>query len=177
MQVKLPLSLPYRTGKREKASELRGFGVPWAPQALPCLLCGLSKPTDRVTVSSGPCHCTQTPENLVDVVWGSARPSPTPHPLEVQSLQYAGVPAASKVGDLQAKLATAGAHALVLSALDEVAWLLNLRGNDVPYNPVFVAYAVVTKAAAMLYVDPRKVTPQVSRSHASRWRCMRSWLL
>lgn len=113
----------------------------------------------------------------MDVVWGSARPSPTPHPLEVQSLQYAGVPAASKVGDLQAKLATAGAHALVLSALDEVAWLLNLRGNDVPYNPVFVAYAVVTKAAAMLYVDPRKVTPQVSRSHASRWRCMRSWLL
>ncbi len=48
-----------------------------------------------------------------------------------------------------------------LAALaDEVAWLFNLRGSDVPYNPVFISYGVVTAEGAALYVDSRKVTPE-----------------
>lgn len=43
---------------------------------------------------------------------------------------------------------------------DEVAWLFNLRGGDVPYNPVFLSYGVVTQEGATLYVDPAKVTPE-----------------
>jgi Xaa-Pro aminopeptidase len=46
-----------------------------------------------------------------------------------------------------------------VTALDEVAWLLNLRGGDVPYNPVFVSYALLTHDAATLYVDAGKVRP------------------
>jgi len=55
--------------------------------------------------------------------------------------------------------AGAGAGALLVTALDEVAWLLNLRGGDVPYNPVFVSYALLTHDAATLYIDAGKVGP------------------
>jgi hypothetical protein len=62
-------------------------------------------------------------------------------------------------------LAEAKADALLVTALDEVAWALNLRGRDVPYNPIFVAYVVVTKDAASLYVDASKARmPAFSRS-------------
>lgn len=45
----------------------------------------------------------------------------------------------------------------MVTALDEIAWLFNLRGNDISYNPVFVAYAVLTADSASLYVDKSKV--------------------
>jgi hypothetical protein len=47
-----------------------------------------------------------------------------------------------------------------LPSADEVAWLFNLRGGDVPYNPVFLSYGVVTAEGATLYVDSAKVTPE-----------------
>ena len=50
-----------------------------------------------------------------------------------------------------------GAGSLLVTALDEVAWLLNLRGGDVSYNPVFLAYVLVHESSATLYVDPQKV--------------------
>jgi Xaa-Pro aminopeptidase len=51
----------------------------------------------------------------------------------------------------------AKAGALLVTALDEVAWLFNLRGSDVNYNPVFTAYAIVTLDSANLYVNSNKV--------------------
>lgn len=50
-----------------------------------------------------------------------------------------------------------GAGALLVTALDEVAWLLNLRGGDVSHNPVFVSYVLVQDTSATLYVDQKKV--------------------
>ena len=49
--------------------------------------------------------------------------------------------------------------ALLVTALDEVAWLLNLRGSDVSHNPVFVSYAILTPNGIRLYVDANKVRP------------------
>ena len=49
------------------------------------------------------------------------------------------------------------ADALLVTALDEVAWFLNLRGSDVSYNPVFLSYVLLTKEDATLYVDQQKV--------------------
>ena len=46
--------------------------------------------------------------------------------------------------------------AMVVTALDEVAWLFNMRGNDIPYTPVFRAYAVVDEKKAILYLPPEK---------------------
>lgn len=64
--------------------------------------------------------------------------------------------------------AEAKADALLVTALDEVAWALNLRGRDVPYNPIFVAYVIVTKDAASLYVDASKARVLASGSRSIR---------
>ena len=53
--------------------------------------------------------------------------------------------------------ADAKAGALLVTSLDEVAWLLNLRGSDVAHNPVFISYVVVTADAASVYLDSSKV--------------------
>ena len=50
---------------------------------------------------------------------------------------------------------------MIISMLDEVAWLFNLRGSDIDYNPVFFAYAVVTPDSATLYIDAKKLTEDV----------------
>jgi len=51
---------------------------------------------------------------------------------------------------------------LLLTALDEIAWLLNLRGSDVPFTPVFRSYLIVGKTWATLYLPPGKSTPEVA---------------
>ncbi|KAF8700047.1 Creatinase aminopeptidase, partial [Rhizoctonia solani] len=97
--------------------------------------------------------------NLVDKVWNSrpARPANPIHPLP---LEYAGASAAEKLGMLRAKLARAGATGVVVSLLDEVAWLVGMRGSDIDYNPVFFAYAVVTPNTATLFVSSSQLTPE-----------------
>jgi len=100
------------------------------------------------------------PRNPVDALWGAARPAEplgaaTTHPLEL-----AGEPVGAKVAAVQAALSSASppARCVLLPALDEVAWLLNVRGADVDFNPVFLAYAAVdVDSGAHLFVDPRKV--------------------
>lgn len=54
---------------------------------------------------------------------------------------------------------------LLLTALDEIAWLFNLRGSDVSYNPVFLSYATVSEAGAKLFVDEAKVCSRSHRHH------------
>lgn len=65
-------------------------------------------------------------DNLVDKVWGKARPNPPLAPLRVHELQYAGMKVATKLANLHKELVDAGATAIVITMLDEVAWLLNL---------------------------------------------------
>lgn len=54
-----------------------------------------------------------------------------------------------------------GCDAMVVTALDEIAWLLNIRGRDIPYNPVLRAYVVLTKTQLSLYVPPGKLSQPV----------------
>lgn len=100
-------------------------------------------------------------DNLVDKVWGDARPAPPSEPLRVHELRYAGVDVATKLTNLRKELVNAGASAIIITMLDEVAWLLNVRGNDVPHSPVAYAYVVVGLETASLFVDESKVTPEV----------------
>ena len=53
---------------------------------------------------------------------------------------------------MRAELRSKGCEAIVLSALDDVAWLLNLRGSDIAYNPVFFSYAAVTEEEVVLFL-------------------------
>lgn len=99
--------------------------------------------------------------NLVDEVWKEARPMPPNKPIRVHDLKHAGVDVSTKLSKLRSELTSNGSSAIVISMLDEVAWLLNLRGNDVPHSPVMYAYLIVEMDAAKLFVDNSKVTPEV----------------
>ncbi|PIN08888.1 Xaa-Pro aminopeptidase [Handroanthus impetiginosus] len=103
----------------------------------------------------------QTTTNLVDEVWAS-RPPHEANPVVVHPLEFAGRSAEDKLKELREKLVQEKTRAIILTALDEVAWLYNIRGSDVSYNPVVHAFAIVTSAAAFFYVDKRKVSSEVS---------------
>lgn len=65
--------------------------------------------------------------------------------------KYTGKSHIEKLGDVREKMDELGVETYVLSSLDDQAWLFNLRGNDVPYNPVFLSFAIITKEDATLY--------------------------
>uniref|UniRef100_A0A2N9EDQ7 Xaa-Pro aminopeptidase P n=1 Tax=Fagus sylvatica TaxID=28930 RepID=A0A2N9EDQ7_FAGSY len=83
------------------------------------------------------------------------------HELVIHDLKYAGLDVASKLSSLRSELVDAGSSAIVISMLDEVAWVLNLRGSDVPHSPVMYAYLIVELDGAKLFIDNSKVTPEV----------------
>lgn len=95
--------------------------------------------------------------NPVDAVWGEDRPEAPSAQLRVHPLEWAGASVEEKLKTIRNDLESAGVGALAVTMLDEVAWLFNLRGGDVSYNPVFVSYALVTKDGAALYVDVSKI--------------------
>ena len=70
---------------------------------------------------------------------------------------FTGESAASKITRVRKHLGDDSNKVLLLTALDQIAWLFNLRGNDVSYNPVFVAYAAITNTEALLFTDERKI--------------------
>ena len=84
--------------------------------------------------------------------------------IEVHPLEYAGEPVSEKLKRIRAALRQLHAEGMLVSALDDIAWTLNLRGGDVHCNPVFVAYLLIGSDTATLYVDSRKLTDEV-RNH------------
>lgn len=96
--------------------------------------------------------------NLVDAIWGLDRPMPHNDALRVQPLIYAGERWESKVAKLRQNISANGCDAMVVTSLTEVAYLLNLRGNDIPYVPVFKGYVIVTPNEVLLYVNKTRVT-------------------
>lgn len=102
----------------------------------------------------------QLSTNLVDEVWKDRPPAET-QPVVVHPLEFTGLSVAEKLKDLREKLIQEKAYGIIVTALDEVAWLYNVRGNDVAYSPVVHAYAIVTVDSAFFYVDKRKVNSEV----------------
>ncbi len=100
-------------------------------------------------------------ENLVDKVWGDARPAVPASQVFLHSVKYAGETVADKLGKIRAAMKERDATMLVVTGLDEVAWLLNLRASDVSYNPVFWSYAIVTTDGITLYCDSSRFGPGV----------------
>ncbi|ETL85591.1 hypothetical protein L917_14930 [Phytophthora nicotianae] len=91
-------------------------------------------------------------ENLVDLVWED-RPAVAPSQVTFLSDEYTGRSVADKLKSLREAVKDKGADAIVLTALDDIAWLFNIRGNDVEFNPVVTSYAVVTPDKATLFLD------------------------
>jgi Xaa-Pro aminopeptidase len=103
--------------------------------------------------------------NPVDMIWGAARPASPSGPLVIQPRTLAGTPAEDKLADIQRELAKAGEDAVVLTAPDSVAWLLNIRGNDIPHTPVALCFAIVPQRGKVeLFVDRARLDDAV-RTH------------
>jgi len=99
-------------------------------------------------------------ENLVDIIWGNGRPAKPSEPVKVQPQQFAGMDVKTKLEELRKELDKKKSSGFIVSMLDEVAWLFNLRGNDIPYNPVFFSYAAITPTTATLYVNSSKLSSE-----------------
>lgn len=112
---------------------------------------------DESVKKSGGAGLKAVDENLVDLVWGADRPARSNNPVVLLPEKYTGKDTAAKLADLRKELDKKKASAFVLSMLDEIAWLFNLRGSDITYNPVFFSYAIVTRDSATLYVDASKL--------------------
>jgi len=98
--------------------------------------------------------------NLVDTIWEESPAAPA-GPVMVLAKRYAGETVRSKLHRLRQKMTAEGAEAHILSQLDAIAWFFNVRGSDVPFNPVTIAYAIVTRGQARLFVAGEKVSPKV----------------
>ncbi|KAL6862145.1 X-prolyl aminopeptidase [Trichoderma novae-zelandiae] len=105
--------------------------------------------------------------NLVDAVWAEDRPARPQQRITVLSEKFAGRSVKSKLSDVFSELEKKRSPGLFISMLDEVAWLFNLRGNDIPYNPVFFSYAVITPKGAALYVEESKLDEEC-REHLTK---------
>lgn len=99
-------------------------------------------------------------EDLVDSVWAE-RPPISEEPVWELDVQYAGKSREEKLEAVREKMREKEADVLLLTALDEIAWLLNLRGNDVKYTPVFLAYMLVTQNESLLCVHEKILSDEI----------------
>lgn len=97
----------------------------------------------------------------MQLLW-TDRPAMPLAPAFVYDTKYAGMSFTEKLPAVRQAMEAAGADSLLLSALDEIAWLLNIRGNDVHCNPVVVSYLLIEKDKVNYFVQPQKVTPELT---------------
>ncbi|KAJ3507038.1 hypothetical protein NLJ89_g6529 [Agrocybe chaxingu] len=98
------------------------------------------------------------PDNLVDLVWGEDRPPRPKNGVLHLDEKYSGQSLEDKVKKVREELTKKKAMAIVVTMLDEVAWLFNLRGSDIDFNPVFFSYALVTVDNVVLFVESEQLT-------------------
>ena len=93
-------------------------------------------------------------------IW-TERPAIPENPIEIQPIEYAGESVSSKIERIRKALRASHADGMLVSALDDIAWTLNLRGTDVHCNPVFVSYLLIASDKVSLFVDEVKVNAEV----------------
>lgn len=96
----------------------------------------------------------------LDVIWKD-RPAIPLGKVELHDLKYAGETAESKIARIRKALREKHADGMLVASLDDIAWTLNIRGNDVHCNPVVVSYMLISSRDVTLFVDSRKVTAEV----------------
>lgn len=93
--------------------------------------------------------------DLIQSIWEN-RPALPSNPFFVFDTQYTGKSIADKLSEVRNEMKKLHADIFVLSALDDIAWLFNIRGNDVDYNPVTIAFAMVENEKTTLFISPEK---------------------
>lgn len=103
-------------------------------------------------------------KNIADpmnLIW-TDRPAMPEGPAYIYETKYAGKSSQGKIATIRKEMEETGAEALLISALDEIAWTLNIRGNDVHCNPVVVSHLLIGKNDAHFFIQPQKVTEKLS---------------
>lgn len=96
----------------------------------------------------------------LELIW-TDRPAIPANPVEIQPMEFAGESVASKISRIRTALRQRHADGMLISALDDIAWTLNLRGTDVHCVPVFVSYLLISSQQVSLYVDFAKINDEV----------------
>ena len=95
------------------------------------------------------------------LIWKD-RPLIPENPVEIYPMEYAGESSRDKIGRIRQALREKHADGMLMAALDDIAWTLNLRGSDVHCNPVFVSYLLISSKSVTLFINKVKLTPEVS---------------
>lgn len=95
----------------------------------------------------------------LDAIWKDRPQIPTDQ-VNIQPLEYSGETTPSKLTRIRQQLRSLHADGMLVSALDDIAWTLNLRGTDVHCNPVFVSYLLISGNSAVLYINKEKLSPE-----------------
>ncbi|EMD36821.1 hypothetical protein CERSUDRAFT_83841 [Gelatoporia subvermispora B] len=106
------------------------------------------------------------PENLIDLVWTDRPPRPA-NQVFALDVKFSGEPHEKKIERVRDELRAKKVKGMVVNMLDEIAWLFNLRGSDIDFNPVFFAYAVVTLEKTVLFINSSQVDDSV-RAHLGK---------
>ncbi|MBS2213220.1 aminopeptidase P family protein [Carboxylicivirga mesophila] len=99
---------------------------------------------------------------MEDDIW-EARPLMPEDGIFELGTEYTGLSRTEKIAEVRRRMKAQGATHYIITTLDEVAWLLNFRGQDVQYNPVFHAYLVVSHNHVNLFIDPHKLTSSIGK--------------
>jgi len=102
----------------------------------------------------------ETKYDLFNDLW-KGRPERPASSVWILEKQYAGLSAQAKIGALRNHMEEAGADAHVINSLVDIAWLMNLRGNDIPCTPVFYSYVYLTAGKCVLYMQKASLTPEL----------------
>ncbi len=165
------------------AEQLEGTGIELMKQGLPETLeiipwlSSVLKPGDKVGVNAqvfsvnayaamkselGMSHLELVSIDLPGKVW-SDRPLIPMNPFFVFDTKYSGKSATEKLTMLRSEMKKLFADVFVISALDDIAWLFNIRGNDVDYNPVVISFALVDMEKATLFISPEKLNSETKK--------------
>ncbi len=105
-----------------------------------------------------PLELVPVAQNLIDPLWQNAPPTPK-SPVFALPLSATGQSASDKLAAVRQRLASVQADLLPITKLDQIAWLFNLRGGDIPYNPLFIAYALIESERATVFTDATRLEP------------------
>lgn len=98
--------------------------------------------------------------DLINEIW-TDRPQVPDEPIYIHEVRFAGKTALEKLNEVRCEMDKMGVNYYLLSSLDDIAWLFNLRGNDIINNPVFIAFSLISMDKAWLFIDEKKVTTEV----------------
>ena len=101
-----------------------------------------------------------TNEDLITPIWTDRPPFPL-YPVLGYDLEYAGSSRIEKIGNVRSEMCRLGVTHHLITSLDDIAWLLNLRGTDIEYNPLFVSYVLIDTDTTILFINDAKISPEL----------------